>query len=147
MSIRNGEAAEHLLLGQQAQLTRMIRWRLPGGRRYPDCRFPQAATATVADAIRDHQQRRQPFSLIRVGDAEGALLAWDRSARPMDLDYLADWFGDAAYDPRFVRRMQNRLRAALQATDWLGIREDMLGVPLGAVGSFRRTSSKLSLSS
>ncbi|MBW3096891.1 hypothetical protein [Pseudohoeflea coraliihabitans] len=64
------------------------------------------------------------FSLLRLGDGEGALLAFTASSPKPDLDYLRQHFGPHATVTQILQA-QGRLRASIAAADILGIRDDV----------------------
>jgi len=79
----------------------------------------------VADRIRDHIEVKKPFSYIRLGDGEGALLSYQpASATEEDVAYFKTHLGDAA-TPENLLLLQEKLEGALAGADLIGIRDEV----------------------
>jgi len=55
----------------------------------------------------------------------------DTASPKCDLDYLARHFGPSAHNLQLMLEIRNRMNAAVQASDLLGVRDDILNVRFG----------------
>lgn len=78
----------------------------------------------VAAAIDAAIAARRPFSFLRLGDGEGALLGFARDATEEDLRYFLAHF-DRPRAPAAIWRLRASLLAAIDAADIVGIRDDV----------------------
>lgn len=85
---------------------------------------PFLTEAEVATAIDGAIVARRPFSFLRLGDGEGALLGFARDATVEDLRYFLAHF-DRPRPPGAIWRLRAELLKAIAAADLVGIRDDV----------------------
>jgi hypothetical protein len=85
---------------------------------------PFLTEAEVAAAIDGAIAARRPFSYLRLGDGEGALLGFARDATAEDLRYFLAHF-DRPRPPVAIWRLRAKLLEAIAAADLVGIRDDV----------------------
>lgn len=83
---------------------------------------------TALDRITAAVARREPFSMLRVGDGEAVALSVDDDAWLHDIEYLQSHWGSQRVKLGDVLRVRDGLQAALRTADMVGVREDVLGV-------------------
>ncbi|WP_371375757.1 hypothetical protein [Thalassotalea aquiviva] len=71
--------------------------------------------------------KRVPFSFIRLGDGEGAMLDFSEKSTMADVDYLREHFGpDCTIEQTYS--IQKILKQTINNADLIGVRDDILGV-------------------
>ena len=78
-------------------------------------------------AVNEAFESKQPFSFIRLGDGEGALLDFDEQCSLEDMEYLSEHVGKKATIKQ-LSTLKNNLEKAIDNTNIVGIRDDVLGV-------------------
>ncbi|MDO6537652.1 hypothetical protein Q4524_03550 [Alteromonas stellipolaris] len=78
-------------------------------------------------AVNDAFEKKQPFSFVRLGDGEGALLDFDEKCSIEDIEYLSEHVGKKATIGQ-LSALKHNLLAAIDNTNIVGIRNDVLGV-------------------
>lgn len=95
---------------------------------YPNASFPLLENAVAIDLVRAAVERRQPFSLVRIGDGEGVAMSIGESSWLPDLRYLQSHWGGDRVTLGAVNRVRDDLRHALRGADVVGVRPDLVGV-------------------
>lgn len=85
--------------------------------------FDFEETATIASLIGAHSARGAPFSFIRLGDGEGALLAFGKEYPGLNFEYFSHHLGDEA--PSLVPVIRDHLKVAIKNANLIGIRDDV----------------------
>lgn len=84
--------------------------------------WPRVGLLPVVHAIEAALGQGRGFSLIRLGDGEGAVLAHADPAMAAELDFsLSVWFGDQVVPPAERARIAGHLEQAIQGADILGL--------------------------
>jgi hypothetical protein len=95
---------------------------------YPTCNFLLKAVDDVSKTILQKTASGDPLSLIRLGDGEGLLLSVSPESPESDFSYLTKHLGSAGMDPDFVAGLRERMIEAIYHADFLGVRNDIVGV-------------------
>jgi hypothetical protein len=93
----------------------------------PSCEFPLSDTDTIHAFIKDALKKREPTSIIRLGDGEGMVLA---RPTPEDMtlwSHVKTHFGPNV-STQFIRSLADKLKDAVDSADVLGVRDDLLNV-------------------
>lgn len=88
--------------------------------------------STVIDSIRRAVDLREPFSMIRINDGEAVALAFDDDMWLQDVTYLQSHWGGERMPLRAISEVRDDLLLAIRNADVVGIRDDIVGVPLPA---------------
>jgi hypothetical protein len=91
---------------------------------------PRVGLWPVVQEIKARLREKRGFSLIRLGDGEGAVLAYDDPAMAADLDFcLAVWFGDQVVGAEERAQIAAYLGDAIRGADVVGLpRRRQLGI-------------------
>ena len=73
-------------------------------------------------------EKREPFSLIRLGDGEGVLLSMCEQSPEIDSAYMALHLGEEGASLSRVLDLKNRIVDAINDADMVGVRDDIVGV-------------------
>jgi len=79
---------------------------------------------TLAKRLQQAVEARDPFAFVRLGDGEGALLAYPQHSEPQDLAYLHSHFGEQITHDG-ITTIQHGLQSAIAAADIIGLRDDI----------------------
>jgi len=96
--------------------------------KFPNCNVPLLGVDGVSTEVSRKLQRREPFSLIRLGDGEGALLALNELSTEEDREYFQRHFGPQENLLGKIWRLQSWLTTSIQDADIIGVRDDVVGV-------------------
>ena len=94
---------------------------------FPHCEFVLAQAEQVVALINQMRSERKPASLIRLGDAEGMLLA---RPRPKDTElwaYAVNYFGPQITTEQ-ITALADALEHAIALADVVGVRDDLVNV-------------------
>ena len=97
---------------------------------YENNRFPLLDHATTIEAVRTAVSRREPFSLIRIGDGEAVALSIDDGSWLYDLEYLHSHWGAERVALADALSVKSDLAAAARGADIVGVRDDIVDVNL-----------------
>ena len=78
-------------------------------------------------AVNEAFESKQPFSFIRLGDGEGALLDFDEQCSLEDIEYLSEHVGKKATIEQ-LSILKSNLEKTIDNTNIIGIRDDVLDV-------------------
>jgi hypothetical protein len=99
--------------------------------KYPTCNFSLMAVNDVSKSISRKAKQGKPFSLIRLGDGEGLLLSMTSESPESDFKYLTGHIGPLGMDVEVVINLRDKLVKAIQGSDIIGVRNDIVNVNFG----------------
>ena len=94
----------------------------------PTCNFELSDVIDVASLIRRKIDAGLPFSLVRLGDGEGALLALSDNSTEQDRYYFYRHLGPVQEGQCVLEPLQSTLRDAIAGASIVGVRDDVVGV-------------------
>ncbi len=94
---------------------------------FPHCEFSLASISQISDFIAARLGDREPASIIRLGDGEGAVLARPTPSNAALWPTVHAHFGPRT-TPGFVDSLANKLTCAIDNADVIGVRDDLLQV-------------------
>ena len=86
------------------------------------------AVKDVSTSISHKAKQGEPFSLIRLGDGEGLLLSITAESPESDFKYLTTHLGPLGMNAEVVINLRNRLVRAIQNSDVIGVRNDIVDI-------------------
>ena len=96
--------------------------------KHSSCDFPLLSRAECADLIISRVKHAQPFSLVRLGDGEGALLSIHKDSPEIDRAYFSMHFGPSGTDLELLINLRNLLTESICSSDLVGVRDDIVNV-------------------
>ncbi len=90
--------------------------------------FPLMDDSESMESVRRAVAARDPFSLIRLGDGEAIVLAFDDDMWLQDLAYLHGHWGAEGVTFGAIAEVKRDLQAAVRGADLVGIRDDVVNV-------------------
>ena len=108
---------------------------------YENNRFPLLDHATTIEAVRTAVSRREPFSLIRIGDGEAVALSIDDGSWLYDLEYLHSHWGAERVALADALSVKSDLAAAARGADIVGVRDDIVDATCRRDCSISRSST------
>lgn len=94
----------------------------------PTCDFPLLGDAEAIDRVRSAVATGQPFSLVRLGDGEAVVLAFDDHMWLQDVAYLHGHWGAERVPLGAIAEVRRDLEEAIVGADLVGVRDDIVGV-------------------
>ena len=91
------------------------------------CNFDVLNPMSCHQQIMDAIVNNVPYSFIRLGDGEGALLDFSNASTISDIDYLCTHFGPTI-SINNIFLMSNKLRQSIVNADLVGVRDDIVSV-------------------
>lgn len=100
-------------------------------RYFPRCEFSLANDDDIAALISQKLSNREPASIIRLGDGEGAMLARPGPEDTVLWTHVSAYFG-SNFNARQPALLADALEAAILSADVVGVRDDITDVNLPA---------------
>lgn len=82
----------------------------------------------VSKSISHQVKQGEPLSLIRLGDGEGLLLSMTAESPESDFKYMASHLGPLGMNVEVVINLRDALVKAIQGSDIIGVRDDIVNV-------------------
>lgn len=91
------------------------------------CDFTFIEISDFIKKIEDAVKNKEPYSFVRLGDGEGALLDYSLNSKLLDINYLSEHFGpDCSLSE--LSEVQSLLRTSIKSADLIGLRDDIINV-------------------
>jgi hypothetical protein len=103
--------------------------------KYPTCNFSLMTVNDISKFISRKANQGEPFSLIGLSDGEGLLLSITSESPESDFRYLTGHIGPLGMDAEVVINLRDNLVKAIQESDIIGVRNDIVDVNFG-IGNF-----------
>ena len=97
---------------------------------FPTCDFPLLDRSEAIDLVRSAVGRREPFSLVRLGDGEAVVLSYGARLSLEDLAYLHGHWGSYGVTLGSIAEVSQDLHKAIRNADLVGVRDDILNVDM-----------------
>lgn len=98
---------------------------------YRNCEFNQKNVSDVIRELESSIENKIPYSLIRLGDGEGALLSICKDSAIADIDYFSLHFNPSFISLGNLLNLKEGLISAIDTADCLGVRDDIVNVNFG----------------
>jgi hypothetical protein len=97
---------------------------------FPTCDFPLLDRSEAIDIVGSAVAKREPFSLVRLGDGEAVVLSYGDHLSLEDLSYLHGHWGSQGVSLGSVAEVNQDLQNAITNADLVGVRDDILDVDM-----------------
>lgn len=91
------------------------------------CNFSFISISELIERVDNAVKNKEPYSFVRLGDGEGALLDYSVNSKLLDIQYLSEHFGpDCSLSE--LSEVQSMLKSSIKSADLIGLRDDIINV-------------------